>query len=60
MLVIFYVDVMIYQIFNLPHIYSAFIGKILFWDENLQINHMVSKHGLYYVKWYGSIYLQLS
>jgi hypothetical protein len=42
MLVIFYVDVISYPNFNLPHIY--------FLNEKIQISHMVSKHGLYYVK----------
>jgi hypothetical protein len=51
MLVIFYVDVIYCQNFNLPHIYRIFAGKKLnFCDENLQISHMVSKHGSCYVK----------
>jgi hypothetical protein len=60
MLVIFYVDVISCRVFNLPHIYRIFALKFIFWDENLQSIHMVSKHGSYYVKWHGSIYLQLS
>jgi predicted phosphatase len=60
MLVIFYVDVISCQNFNLPHIYHIFVKKPHFWDENSQINHMVSEHGSYYVKWHGSIYLQLT
>jgi hypothetical protein len=60
MLVIFYVDVISCQIFNLPHIYRIFAKKLIFSNEKFQINHMVSKHGSYYVKQHGSIYLQLS
>jgi hypothetical protein len=60
MLVNFYVDVISCQNFNLPHINHIFAQKTHFWDENLQISHMVCKHGSYYVKWHGSIYLQLS
>jgi hypothetical protein len=33
---------------------------LIFCDENFQINHMVFKHGSYYMKWHGSTYLQLS
>jgi len=51
MLIIFYVDVISCQIFNLPHIYRIFVGKkLIFLNEKLQISHMVSKHGSYYVK----------
>jgi hypothetical protein len=60
MFIIFYVDVIFCQNFNLPHIYHICVGKTHFWDEFFEINHMVSKHGSYYVKWHGSIYLQLS
>jgi hypothetical protein len=59
-LVIFYVDVISCQNFNLSHIYRIFAEKHIFCDENVQINHIVSKHGSYYVKWHGSICLQLS
>jgi len=59
MLIIFYVDVIFCQNFNLPHIYHIFVDFNFFWNENFQINHMVSKHGSYYVKWHGSMYLQL-
>jgi hypothetical protein len=45
-------------------IYHTFIAslfkKLIFWYENSQISHLVSKHGSYYVKWHGSIYPQLS
>jgi hypothetical protein len=57
MFVIFYTDMFFCQKFNLPHLLH------LFWknsDENLQISHMVSEHDSNYVKWYGSIYFQLS
>jgi hypothetical protein len=60
MLVIFYVNVITCQIFNLPHIYRIFVEKNHFLKFIFQINHMVSKHGSYYVKWHGSICLQLS
>ncbi len=43
MLVIFYVDVIIYQNFNLLHNYW------IFWNEFFSIIHIVSKHGSYYV-----------
>jgi hypothetical protein len=57
MLVIFHVNVIICQIFNLPHIYRIFAEKLIFWNEKFQINHMASKHGSNYVKWHRSIYL---
>jgi hypothetical protein len=60
MFVIFHVNVITCQIFNLPHIYHIFVEKIIFWNENFLINHMVSKHGSNYMKWHGSILLQLS
>jgi len=60
MLVIFYVDVISCQNFNLPHIYQSLLKKTHFLKWNLQISHMASKHGSYYVKWHGSVYLQLS
>jgi hypothetical protein len=51
MLVIFYVDVISYQNFNLPHIYHIFVRKNSFFlNENFQISHMVFKRGSYYVK----------
>jgi hypothetical protein len=51
----FLVKILIY------HTFIAFLlKKLIFWDENLQITHMVSKHCSYYVKWHGSIYLQFS
>jgi hypothetical protein len=50
MFVIFYMDVISCQNFNLPHICLIFVEKFIFWNENLQINHMVSKHGSYYEK----------
>jgi hypothetical protein len=49
-LVIFYVDVISFQNFNLSHIYRIFVEKHIFCDENVQISHMVSKHGSYYVE----------
>jgi hypothetical protein len=52
MLVIFYVDVISCQNFNLPHI---LLKKPIFRDEILQIIHMLSKHCSYYVKLHGSI-----
>jgi hypothetical protein len=60
MLVIFHVNVITCQIFNLPHIYHIFVEKLHFLKWKFQINHMVSKHGSNYVKWHGSIFLQLS
>jgi hypothetical protein len=60
MFIIFYMDVIFCQIFNLPHIYHIFVKKIHIWDENFQISHMASKYGSYYVEWYGWMYLQLS
>jgi hypothetical protein len=39
------------QNFNLPHIYASMLKKFIFWNENFQINHIVSKHGSNYVKW---------
>jgi hypothetical protein len=38
-------------------IYHTFIAslQIILWNENFQINHMVSKHGSYYVKWHFNI-----
>jgi hypothetical protein len=59
MLVIFHVNVIIRQKFNLSHIYCIFATKFIFWNEKFQINHMVSKHGSNYVKWRGSINFQL-
>jgi hypothetical protein len=45
-------------------IYHTFITfllkKLIFWNEKFQISHMISKHGSYYVKWHGSLYLQFS
>jgi hypothetical protein len=41
-------------------IYHIFVEKNHFLHENFRINHMVSKHSSNYVKWHGSIYLQLS
>jgi hypothetical protein len=58
MLVIFHVDVISCQNFYIPHIYCIFAQKIIFWDENLQISHMVSKRGSYYVKWHGSTFIK--
>jgi hypothetical protein len=60
MLVIFYVDVISCQNFNLSHIFRSLLKKLISWNENLQFSHMVSKHGSYYVKWHGLVYLQLS
>jgi hypothetical protein len=48
MLVIFYVDVIYCQNFNLPHICHIFVETLIFWDEILQISHMVPKHGPIY------------
>jgi hypothetical protein len=45
MLVIFHVNVITCQIFNLPHIYHIFAEKTHSLNENFQINLMVSKHG---------------
>jgi hypothetical protein len=59
-MLIFCVDVISCQNFNLPHIYYIFARKTHFFIEKLEIIHMVSKHGAYYVKWHGSIYLQVS
>jgi len=60
MLVIFNVDVIIFQNFNLLHIYIIFVDNFFFWNEKFQIGHMVSKDGPNYVKWHGSICFQLS
>jgi hypothetical protein len=60
MLVIFYVNTITFEIFNLPHIYRIFVGKTHFLRWKFQINHMVSKCGSYYMKCHGSIYLQFS
>jgi len=60
MLVIFHVNVIICQNFKLPHIYHIFAKKFISWNDNFQISHMASKHGSNYVKWYGSMDLQLS
>jgi hypothetical protein len=61
MCVILHVNVITYQIFNLPHIYHIKLSKkLIFWGEKIQINHMVSKYGSNYVKWHDSIFLQLS
>jgi hypothetical protein len=54
--VIFHMNVISCQIFNLPHFFS----KHIFWNEKFRINHMVSKHSSNYVKWHGSIKFQLS
>jgi hypothetical protein len=44
--------------------YNTFIAsslkKLIFLNEKIQIDHMVSKHSLNYVKLHDSIYLQLS
>jgi hypothetical protein len=51
MLVIFYLNAITCQIFNLPHIYRILAKKNLFFKmKKFQISHMVSKHGSYYVK----------
>jgi hypothetical protein len=34
---------------------ASLLKKLIFWNENFQISHMVSKHGLYYVKWHVHI-----
>jgi hypothetical protein len=54
MFVVFYMDVIFCQIYNLQfttHLSHICWKKIIFWDENFQISNMVSKHGSYYVKW---------
>jgi len=60
MLVIFHVNVITCENFNLPHIYYIFAKKLIFWNEKFPINHIVSKHGSNCVKWHGPMYLQLS
>jgi hypothetical protein len=60
MLAIFHVNVITYQIFNYHTFIASLRKKLNFWNEKFQINHMVSKHDSNYVKWHGSIYLQLS
>jgi hypothetical protein len=45
MLVIFYVDLISCQNFNLPDIYRIFTKETHFLRWNLQISHMVFKHG---------------
>jgi hypothetical protein len=52
-LVIFHVNMITCQFFNLPHIYHIFAKKIIFYDEKFQISHMVFKHGSNYVKLHG-------
>jgi hypothetical protein len=42
MLVIFYVNAIACQFFNLSHIYSIFVEKTHFWDGKFQISHMIS------------------
>jgi hypothetical protein len=49
--VIFLVNVITCQVFNLPYIYCIFVKKkLFFFNEIFQISHMVSKHGSNYVK----------
>jgi hypothetical protein len=51
MFVIFHVNVIICQNFNLPYIYCIFaIKKLIFLDDLKKIGHMVSKHGSNYMK----------
>jgi hypothetical protein len=51
MFVIFYLNAITCQNFNLPHIYRIFAKKTLFFlNENFQISHMISQCGSYYVK----------
>jgi hypothetical protein len=52
MFVMFHVNVITCQNFNLPHFYSIIVKKLIFWYQKFQINHMVSKHGSNYVKWH--------
>ncbi len=49
----FLVKISIYHTFI-----TSLLQKIIFWDENLQINHIVSKHGSYYVKWHRSTFIK--
>jgi len=58
MLVMFHVNVITCQNFNLPNMYRIFARKKYFLKWKFQINHII--HGSNYMKWYGSIYLQLS
>jgi len=60
MFVIFNVDVITCQNFNLLHIYHIFVEKVIFWNDFKKNSHIVSKHGSYYMKWHGAIYFQLS
>ncbi len=57
MFVIFYVNVIFLIKISIYRIFAEFFH---FWDQKFQISHMVSKHGSYYMKWRGSLYLQLS
>jgi len=57
MFVIFHVNVITWQNFNLPHIYFIFAKKIIFRNEKNQISHMASKHGSNYVKWHHLVYI---
>ncbi len=50
MLVIFHVNVITCEIFNLPHIYYIFAKKLILCIENFPINHTISKHGSNCVK----------
>jgi hypothetical protein len=50
-----FVKILIYHTFI-----ASLLKKLIFWYENFQINHMVFKHDLNYMKWHGLIYLQLS
>jgi hypothetical protein len=49
-LVIFCVNVISCQNFNLSHIYCMFTKTTHFLNENFQISHMVFKHASNYVK----------
>jgi len=60
MFVIFHVNVITRQIIIYHTFITSLLKKFIFWNENFQIIHMVSNHGLNYVKWHGSIYLQFS
>ncbi len=47
--------------FSIYHTFiTSLLKKLILYNENCQINHIISKHGSNYVKGHGSIYLQLS
>jgi len=58
--VIFHMNVINCENFNLPHINHIWKNSKKNFNEKFQIGDIVSKHGSNYVKWYGSTCFQLS